>query len=138
MWQKHGRIYNRTINYNTEHADKATYLLDALSAHLTTLKGQTINGFTISDFDFFAYTDPITHECTTQQGILIFLGKQAEIMIRPSGTTSSGATIKVYLHRHLKEYTLSQEEALNTLTECAQQILNVQEYLGSHFTQEIT
>lgn len=138
MWKKHGRIYNRTINYTTDKADKAHHLLDSLTAHLQTLQGQKINDFTLIKSELFDYEDPVSHEISPNQGLIVSFQENAEIMIRPSGTSASGATIKVYLHKYDRTGTLSEEDALGPLATLVPQLLDIPHYLGNHFQQVIT
>lgn len=130
MWQRYGRIYNQTINYTTDSAKKATHLMDALTAHLISLKGQIIAGLTITDARFFDYTDPVTQIQSLRQGILIDFSDKNQAMIRLSGTVSSGATVKVYLHHQDDSSDLEIERAISYVKEAVQQIMKIQQYLG--------
>ena len=132
MWKRHGRIYNLAINYNTNSAIKATHLLDSLSAKLITLPKKKVDNLMVSDARFFDYVDPVNQIQSTNQGILINFGSDDQAMIRLSGTVSSGATVKVYLHHKDKKANLSTEEAIKPLRNAVQRLLNIRKYLGKN------
>ncbi len=138
MWQKYGRIYNRTINYTTDKAENAQRLLDALPIHLQSLQGQKINNLTLEKFDVFNYEDPITHDISPQQGLIISFKEKAEVMVRLSGTSASGATLKVYLHQFDKTGKAKEKELLQSLTDLIPQLLDISPYLGENFETIIT
>jgi len=132
MWENYGRIYNLTVNYNTDSAKKAKHLMDSLSAKLISLPHQEVNSLTISNAQFFNYTDPTNQIVSTHQGILLDFGPNDQAMIRLSGTVSSGATVKVYLHHKDHNSSLSSEDALTPLFDAIQNILNIKKYLGKN------
>ena len=53
-------------------------------------------------------------------------------MIRLSGTVSSGATVKVYLHHQDDNSDLEIEQAISYVKEAVQQIMKIQQYLGDN------
>ncbi len=132
MWKRYGRIYNQTINYDTDSAEKAKHLIDSLSAKLVSLPQKNIKNLTITEAHLFDYTDPVTKAQSTNQGVLIQFGPNDQAMIRLSGTVSSGATVKVYLHHKDTQTDLATEKALATLSEATQDILNIPKYLGKN------
>ena len=132
MWKRYGRIYNLSINYNTTSALKAKHLIDSLSAKLVSIEGKKIENLIVSSARLFDYTDPINHNLSTNQGILIDFGPNDQAMIRLSGTVSSGATVKVYLHHKDSKTNLSTEKALTPLMSAIQKILNIHKYLGKN------
>ena len=89
-----------------------------------------MGNFTVQEAFLFNYTDPVSGEATTNQGIIMDLSDQARIFVRPSGTNSSGATLKVYLSQ--KSNTLNAEVStfLKPLEQAAQELLQIQKYLG--------
>ena len=52
--------------------------------------------FTVSKADNFAYTDPIDNSVSKNQGIRIFFEDGSRIVMRLSGTGSSGATVSFF------------------------------------------
>ena len=130
MWQRYGRIYNKTFSYTTSSAEKANHLMDVLSSKLPSLKGQNIEGLTVSNAQFFNYTDPVSKTQYMHQAILIDFNETDQVMVRLSGTVSSGACMKVYLHHKDNNADLSVEEAIEPLSKAVQTLLNIQKYLG--------
>lgn len=132
MWKKYGRIYNLSINYNTNSSEKAKHLMDSLSAKVVTIPNQKIEGLLVTKACFFDYTDPVNQTQSTNQGILIDFGPSDQAMLRLSGTVSSGATVKLYLHHKDKKTDLTTEEALAPLLGAVKTLLNIQKYLGKN------
>ena len=130
MWKRYGRIYNKTFSYTTSSAEKANHLMDVLASKLPSLKGQNIEGLTVSNAQFFNYTDPVSKTQYMHQAILIDFDESDQVMVRLSGTVSSGACMKVYLHHKDNNADLSVEEAIEPLSKAVQTLLNLQKYLG--------
>ena len=130
MWKKYGRIYNKTFSYITSSAEKANHLMDVLASKLPSLKGQNIEGLTVSNAQFFNYTDPVSKTQYMHQAILIDFDESDQVMIRLSGTVSSGASMRVYLHHKDNNADLSVEDAIEPLSKAVQTLLNIQKYLG--------
>ena len=130
MWKRYGRIYNKTFSYTTSSAEKANHLMDVLASKLPSLKGQNIEGLTVSNAQFFNYTDPVSKTQYMHQAILIDFDESDQVMIRLSGTVSSGASMRVYLHHKDNNADLSVEDAIEPLSKAVQTLLNLQKYLG--------
>ena len=138
LWKKYGRIYTRTYNYHTEEKQDVAHLMDSLSAKILHLPNMHVGNFKIEKVSLFNYTDPITEEQTTNQGIIIELSKNARIFVRPSGTSSSGAILKVYLSQKSPEFEKEVETALLPLETVSKEILQIQKYLGNKIDISIT
>ena len=130
MWKRYGRIYNKTFSYTTSSAEKANHLMDVLASKLPSLKGQNIEGLTVSNAQFFNYTDPVSKTQYMHQAILVDFNETDQVMVRLSGTVSSGACMKVYLHHKNNNAELSVEDAIEPLSKAVQTLLNIQKYLG--------
>lgn len=130
MWRTYGRIYNQTISYTTPSAEKALHLMDSLSSKLLSLPKQKVGELTVSNTHFFNYTDPVYQTTSMHQGVLIDFGPNDQAMIRLSGTVSSGATVKIYLHSKNKHINMDPKDALAALYSATQKILNIPKYLG--------
>ena len=130
MWKKYGRIYNKTLSYTTSSAEKAHHLMDVLASKLPSLKGQNIEGLTVSNAQFFNYTDPVSQTQYMHQAILVDFNETDQIMVRLSGTVSSGASMRVYLHHKDENPDLSVDTAVEALSKAVQTLLNIPKYLG--------
>ncbi len=131
LWKKYGRFYTKTYSYHTDAAKDVDHLIDALSSKIPTLPGKKINNFVVQKVYLFDYTDPVTNEKTTNQGVVIDLSEDARIFVRKSGTSSSGATLKVYLSQKSKTLTQDPTLFLTDLETAMQDLLQIQKYMGN-------
>lgn len=53
--------------------------------------------FKVALADNFAYTDPIDGSVSTKQGLRIIFDDGSRVVLRLSGTGSSGATVRLYV-----------------------------------------
>ena len=79
-----------------------------------------------------------TPEKIKNQGIIIFLNKEARLFIRPSGTNSSGATLKVYLSQKSAQINEDPAHFLQPLEKVSQEVLQIKKYLGKKVNISIT
>ena len=96
LWETDGRVHYVRHDYEELPSDAAGDLIDALRARLGTMSGTKVGPWRITAADEFTYTDPVTGEETPRQGIRIILGEAARIVVRLSGTGTSGATLRLY------------------------------------------
>ncbi len=96
-WAEFGRHYYSRHDYEGLASDTAEQLMDGLRKRVKTLKGETLNGHTVSVSDDFSYIDPVDHSVTNHQGIRIIFDDESRIVFRLSGTGTEGATLRVYL-----------------------------------------
>ena len=78
-------------------------LMEDLRARLAELPGTKAGALTVAAADDFAYTDPISGEAATKQGIRILFAEDARLVLRLSGTGTEGATLRVYMERRLAD-----------------------------------
>ncbi len=138
LWQKYGRIYTRTYTYHTESDKDVPHLIDSLSAKLPQLSNTQVSDFKIIKASLFNYTDPVTNQSTTNQGIIILLSDEARIFVRMSGTSSSGASLKVYLSQKSKKNNADPAIFLAPLEKATQELLQIQKYLGNKVDISVT
>ncbi len=99
-WQKFGRHYFVRHDYEELPAAAANSVMQGLSARMTSMVGNRFGDWTVTLADEFAYTDPIDGSRTAGQGLRIVFGDAARIVVRLSGTGTSGATLRLYLERY--------------------------------------
>ena len=99
-WAKYGRNYYSRHDFEAIPSDQADAMMAALRAKLATLAGQTVEGTTITFADDFAYTDPVDGSVSLAQGVRILFEGGSRIVLRLSGTGTSGATLRLYLERY--------------------------------------
>ncbi len=99
-WAKFGRNYYARHDYEALPSAPAEALIADLRAALPTLPGQTYGDLTIEFADDFAYTSPIDGAVSAHQGIRIGFVGGSRIVLRLSGTGTSGATLRLYIERY--------------------------------------
>ncbi|MFD1198265.1 alpha-D-glucose phosphate-specific phosphoglucomutase [Brucella gallinifaecis] len=132
-WARFGRNYYTRHDYEAVDADIAKKLVADLREKLANLPGTSVNGLKIEKADDFAYHDPIDHSISEHQGIRIYFEGGARVVLRLSGTGTSGATIRIYIERYEADQTkhnLDTQETLVTLIDAAEQITEVKKRSG--------
>ena len=98
-WRTFGRNYYSRHDFEALETAAAEKMLTALQLKLPALAGTEIEGLTISEADSFSYTDPVDGSVSKGQGLRIQFDDGSRIVMRLSGTGTSGATLRVYLER---------------------------------------
>ena len=129
-WQRYGRHYFQRHDYHLSSQDGEAVMdhLAALVAGEREAPGPADGSAEITSMDHFAYTDPVTGDQISKQGIRIFLADGARIVYRLSGTGTAGATLRIYLERYQSpEETLDEppEAMLAPLAEQAVQLADL-------------
>lgn len=140
LWQKYGRVYNSTQNYEGLEVEPTKEMLLSLEKRLPALVGETFDDLTITQTGLFNYTDPVTGEEATRQGYMICFDN-ARIFLRLSGTGSSGATLRVYyMKRETQAENMKQNavDYLQSLADVAVEILHLEKYTGRNKPDVIT
>jgi phosphoglucomutase len=96
-WAEYGRNYYSRHDYEAVDAAAAEGLIDALRQKLPTLPGTRLGDLTVEAADDFAYHDPVDGSVSERQGLRILFQGGSRIVLRLSGTGTSGATLRVYL-----------------------------------------
>lgn len=132
-WARFGRHYYTRHDYEAVDSDIAKQLVADLRGKLASLPGTSVNGLKIEKADDFAYHDPIDHSVSEHQGIRIYFEGGARVVLRLSGTGTSGATIRIYIERYEADqakHDLDTQETLATLIDAAEQIAEVKKRSG--------
>jgi len=132
-WARFGRNYYTRHDYEAVDSDIAKQLVADLRGKLASLPGTSVNGLKIEKADDFAYHDPIDHSVSEHQGIRIYFEGGARVVLRLSGTGTSGATIRIYIERYEADqakHNLDTQETLATLIDAAEQIAEVKKRSG--------
>jgi phosphoglucomutase len=107
--------------------------MDALRRLLPALQGTNPAGGVIETADDFHYRDPVDGSESVRQGVRLVFGNGARIVYRLSGTGTAGATLRVYLERHVttpEEIAWSASTALTPLGQLAAQIARITHHTG--------
>ena len=78
--------------------DVANELMKNLENKISSLNGKTLGSFKVALAEVFTYKDPVDFSETTN-GMRIVMDDGSRIVFRLSGTSSSGATLRVYLEK---------------------------------------
>ena len=97
-WQKYGRSYYMRFDYDGIPTDVANALMDNLTKKLPALTGTKLGGHDVKLAETFVYNDPVDHS-STANGLRILFADGSRIVYRLSGTSSSGATLRVYIEK---------------------------------------
>ncbi len=138
-WRRFGRSYYQRHDYEALDATAAAGMLAELRESLASLAGTPLAAGIIARADDFSYTDPVDGSTTTGQGIRIFLEDGSRVVIRLSGTGTSGATLRIYLERFRDDGGESDvNEILSTLTRGVRELLRLRERFGTDEPTVIT
>jgi len=99
-WRDFGRNYYSRHDYEGVDKDKAERVMETLRAKLSTLKGQSLHGETISGAKSFTYVDPIDRSVSENQGLQVEFESGSRFVMRLSGTGTLGATLRLYLEKY--------------------------------------
>lgn len=140
-WEKYGRVYCSTHNYEELEADAANTMLQALNDKLTFLVGAEYAGLKVTKARIFNYEDPVTHEKVENQGYEIHFEGGRRFVCRLSGTGSVGATLRVYYSKEITDKKLLNEnvqDMLSDVIEASKEILEIKKYVGRDVATAIT
>ncbi len=132
-WARFGRNYYTRHDYEAVDSDIANKLVADLRARLASLPGTTVNGLKVEKADDFAYHDPIDHSVSEHQGIRLYFEGGGRVVLRLSGTGTSGATIRVYIERYEADparHDLDTQETLKPLIDAGEAIAEVKKRSG--------
>ena len=138
-WQTYGRDLFTRHDYEGIDTRDANEMMQALNDSLPELSGQTFDDFIVEQADQFSYADPVDGTLSDNQGIRITFTNGARIVVRLSGTGTSGATLRVYLDQFSQS--LSQTDTqilLAPLAKVAQSIIGIKRFSGRTSPDVIT
>jgi phosphoglucomutase len=87
---------------------------------------------TVSEAGDFQYTD-LDGSVSKNQGLYVKFDDGSRIVVRLSGTGSSGATIRLYIEKHTsdaKTYGIDAQDFLKPDIKLATELLKFKEYIG--------
>ncbi|PRX38018.1 phosphoglucomutase [Meinhardsimonia xiamenensis] len=140
-WREFGRNYYSRHDFEGLETQAAETMLADLRDRLARLPGQEIEGMRIAAADDFAYRDPVDGSVTEHQGLRIRFADGARIVMRLSGTGTSGATLRLYLERfvpgpdRLAEDT---QEMLAPVVRAAHALAQIEAHLGRSTPDVVT
>ena len=136
FWKTYGRTFFTRYDYEGLDSDQAAKVIAHLTELITTKRdsfvGSTISGRLVLEADDFSYTD-LDGSVSKNQGIYVKFDDGSRIVVRLSGTGSSGATIRLYVERYEadeKQFSKDAEDYLKPSIALAVELLKLEEFIG--------
>ncbi|KAL2046349.1 hypothetical protein N7G274_001796 [Stereocaulon virgatum] len=136
FWSIYGRTFFTRYDYEGVDSDGANKVVAALTELITTEKsvfvGSCIRGRKVLEADDFSYTD-LDGSVSKNQGIFVKFDDGSRIVVRLSGTGSSGATIRLYVERHEEDkskFSMDAQDYLKDNIRLATELLRLNEFVG--------
>lgn len=140
-WQEYGRDYFTRHDYENVDSAQAGSVIDTLKASLADLPGKTFAGFEVEAADDFSYVDPVDGSESKAQGVRLFFTNGSRVVIRLSGTGTSGATVRIYCDRFENDPGLlgsDTQRALSGLIDAVEEITKLRQITGRQRPDVIT
>ncbi|KAJ4271744.1 Phosphoglucomutase-2 [Fusarium torreyae] len=134
FWNKYGRTFFTRYDYedvDSEGANKVVGELEKLVSD-SNFVGSTIEGRQVTKAGNFSYTD-LDGSVASKQGLYAGFSSGSRIVVRLSGTGSSGATIRLYIEQHTSDpskYELDAQDFLKEEVKFATELLKFKEHVG--------
>ncbi|KAL5614876.1 hypothetical protein BROUX41_004957 [Berkeleyomyces rouxiae] len=134
FWAEYGRTFFTRYDYedvDSEGANKVVGVLKELVAS-PSFVGSTIDGRTVTEAGNFSYTD-LDGSVSANQGLYARFSSGSRIVVRLSGTGSSGATIRLYIEQYSADpatYNQDAQEFLAPEIKFATELLKFKEFVG--------
>ncbi|KAI4214344.1 MAG: hypothetical protein LQ351_003097 [Letrouitia transgressa] len=137
FWAEYGRTFFTRYDYEGVDGDGANAMVAALTEKITPpgkseFVGSSIRGRKVLEADDFSYTD-LDGSVSKNQGIFVKFDDGSRIVVRLSGTGSSGATIRLYVEKHegdASTFGLDAQEYLKEPIALAVELLRLKGFVG--------
>jgi phosphoglucomutase len=136
LWKTYGRVFFTRYDYEAcDTADAGKVIKDLqtlIGPKKSEFVGSTIAGRKVLEADDFSYTD-LDGSVSKNQGIYVKFDDGTKIVVRLSGTGSSGATIRLYIEKYETDeskYGIETQEYLADAVKFSTDLLKLQEYIG--------
>jgi phosphoglucomutase len=134
FWTKYGRTFFTRYDYENVDSDGANKVVGELQALVADsgFVGSKIGERTVTHAGNFSYTD-LDGSISPNQGLYARFSSGSRIVVRLSGTGSSGATIRLYIEQHSSDpstYDLDAQDFLKAEVKFATELLKFKEHVG--------
>lgn len=134
FWKTYGRTFFTRYDYENVDSDGANKVVGTLQDLVADsgFVGSKIGDRTVTDAGNFSYTD-LDGSVASGQGLYARFSSGSRIVVRLSGTGSSGATIRLYIEQYSKDpstYELDAQDFLKDEIKFATELLKFKEYVG--------
>ncbi|CAG4994689.1 unnamed protein product [Parnassius apollo] len=134
-WAQYGRNYFTRYDYEECASDPCNEMMQALEKKITApgFVGSSYSSgnktYVVKLADNFSYMDPIDKSVAMKQGLRIIFEDGSRIVLRLSGTGSSGATVRLYIDSYeATDVRGDAQEMLRPLIEVALDISQLRQY----------
>lgn len=134
FWKKYGRTFFTRYDYEGVDSYGANKMVEHIKGLIASESfiGYTLHGREVLAADDFSYTD-LDGSVSKNQGIFVRFDDGSRIVVRLSGTGSSGATIRLYIERHESDeqhYLRDAQDYLKENVTLATELLKLKEFIG--------
>lgn len=137
FWDTYGRTFFTRYDYENVDSDGAKKVISHLTDLITGSQrsdflNSTVNGRKVLETDDFSYTD-LDGSVSKNQGLYVKFDDGSRIVVRLSGTGSSGATIRLYVEKHESDkdkFGMDAQDYLADNIKLAQDLLKLKEFVG--------
>jgi phosphoglucomutase len=136
LWKTYGRVFFTRYDYegvDTGDANKVIAdLKELIGPKKSEFVGSQVSGRKVLEAEDFSYKD-LDGSVSKNQGIYIKFDDGTKIVVRLSGTGSSGATIRLYIEKFEQDeskYGIETQEFLVDAVKMSTELLKLQEYIG--------
>ena len=138
-WRRFGRSYYQRHDFEGLDKDAAEKMISTLREKIVSLNGSNFAGSEVKTADDFSYTDPVDGSTATKQGIRLLLQDGSRVVVRLSGTGTSGATMRLYVERYINDAGASDvNSVLAPLLKEAKELIRLKEFCGRDQADVIT
>lgn len=144
-WKRYGRNYFTRYDYEECDLAPCNEMMATLEQAITdaSFVGKDFSAggktYKVKLGDNFSYNDPIDKSVSTKQGLRIVFTDGSRVVMRLSGTGSSGATVRLYIDSYEKENVLGQASVmLKPLIDIALEISKLPSFTGRDAPTVIT
>jgi phosphoglucomutase len=135
FWKEYGRTFFTRYDFENVDSDGAKKLVDGFEAKINSgsFVGSDVAGRKVTDAGNFSYTDPVDGSVAKNQGLYAKFDDGSRIVVRLSGTGSSGATIRLYVEKHTSDpskYSLDAQDYLKDNINLAVKLLDFKGFVG--------
>lgn len=102
-WRRFGRHYFQRHDFEIPDGSAGEAVMARLRTRVDGLAGAPVGTATVESADDFSYRDPVDGTVSSAQGVRISFDDGSRMVYRLSGTGTAGATLRVYLERHVRD-----------------------------------
>jgi phosphoglucomutase len=134
FWTEYGRTFFTRYDYEDVDADGANKVVGVLKGLVadSSFVGSKVGDRTVTEAGNFSYTD-LDGSVSANQGLYACFSSGSRIIVRLSGTGSSGATIRLYIEQHSSDpatYDMDAQDFLRPEIKMATELLKFKEFVG--------